>query len=53
MEDLINKLKQQAGLTDEQAKKAIDTVKNFVIDKFPMLEEAINTILSQHAILRP
>ncbi len=44
MQELIDKLKSEAGLTDEQAKKAIETIKNFVIEKFPMLEGAVNNI---------
>jgi hypothetical protein len=44
MQELIEKLKLEAGLTDEQAKKAIETIKNFVVDKFPMLEGAIGNL---------
>ncbi|HYM94082.1 MAG TPA: hypothetical protein VET23_08090 [Chitinophagaceae bacterium] len=44
MQELIEKLKQEAGLTDEQAKKTIEVIKNFVIEKFPMLEGAVNNI---------
>ena len=44
MQELIDKLKAEAGLTDEQAKKAIETIKNFVVDKFPMLEGAIGNL---------
>ena len=44
MQELIDKLKIEAGLTEEQAKKAIDTIKNFVVEKFPMLEGAVNNI---------
>jgi hypothetical protein len=44
MQELIEKLKAEAGLTDEQAKKAIETVKNFVVEKFPMLEGAVNNV---------
>jgi len=44
MQELIEKLKQEAGLTDEQAKKAIETIKNFVVDKFPMLEGAVSSM---------
>jgi len=36
MQELIDKLKAEAGLTDEQAKKAISAIKNYVIEKFPM-----------------
>ncbi len=32
MQELIDKLKTEVGLTEEQAKQAIETIKNFVID---------------------
>lgn len=35
MQELIQHLKDRAGLTDEQAVKAIDTVKDFVKSKLP------------------
>jgi nucleoid DNA-binding protein len=44
MQELIEKLKAEAGLTDEQAKKAVETVKSFVVEKFPMLEGAVSNI---------
>lgn len=44
MQELIDKLKAEAGLTDNQAKQAIETIKNFVIEKFPMLEGAVNKV---------
>ena len=44
MQELIDKLKTEAGLTDEQAKKAIGTIKNFVVEKFPMLEGAVGNL---------
>jgi len=44
MQELIDKLKAEAGLTDEQAKKAIETIKNFVVEKFPMMEGAVNSL---------
>jgi len=44
MQELIDKLKAEAGLNDEQAKKAIATIKNFVVEKFPMLEGAIDNV---------
>jgi hypothetical protein len=42
--ELIEKLKSQAGLNDEQAAKVIETIKNFVVDKYPMLSGAVNNI---------
>ena len=44
MQELIEKLKAEAGLTEEQAKKAIEAVKNFVVEKFPMLEGAVSSL---------
>jgi hypothetical protein len=44
MQELIDKLKADAGLTDEQAKKAIETIKNYVVEKFPMLEGAVGNL---------
>ena len=46
MQELIDKLKTEAGITEEQAKKAIETIKNFVVEKFPMLEGAVNNLFS-------
>jgi hypothetical protein len=44
MQELIEKLKSEAGLTEEQAKKAIAAIKGYVVDKFPMLEGAVNNM---------
>jgi len=42
--ELVEKLKSQAGLNDEQATKVIETIKNFVVDKYPMLSGVVNNI---------
>lgn len=42
--ELVEKLKSQAGLNDEQANKVIETIKNFVVEKYPMLSGAVNNI---------
>ena len=42
--ELVDKLKGQAGLSDEQAQKVIETIKNFVVEKYPMLSGAVNNI---------
>lgn len=44
MHELIEKLKAEAGLSDEQATKAIASIKNFIVEKFPMLEGAVNNM---------
>jgi len=35
MDDLVQQLKEKAGLTDEQALKAIETMKDFILGKVP------------------
>ncbi len=47
MQELIDRLKAEAGLTDDQAKQAISTIKNYVIEKFPMLEGAVNNVFGE------
>jgi hypothetical protein len=44
MQELIDKLKAEAGLTEDQAKQAITSIKNFVVEKYPMLEGAVNNV---------
>ncbi|MFL9482333.1 hypothetical protein ACI6Q2_06100 [Chitinophagaceae bacterium LWZ2-11] len=44
MNELITRLTSEAGLTPEQAKKAIETVAEFVKEKFPMLGGAVDNI---------
>ncbi|MFZ9386292.1 MAG: hypothetical protein ACO25B_00300 [Chitinophagaceae bacterium] len=44
MNELINKLITEAGLTEEQARQAIASIKNYVVEKFPMLEGAVNNV---------
>ena len=42
--ELVDRLKDQAGLTDEQAQKVLETIKTFVVDKYPMLQGAVGYI---------
>ena len=42
--ELIERLKSNAGLNDEQASKVIETIKDFVVDKYPMLSGDVNNI---------
>jgi nucleoid DNA-binding protein len=48
MQELIDKLKAEAGLTEEQAKQAVETIKTFVVEKFPMLEGAIGSLFGSN-----
>ncbi len=43
--ELQEKLKSNAGLNDEQANKVIETIKDFVLEKYPMLSGAVNNVL--------
>lgn len=44
MNELVEKLTKEAGLTPEQAQKAIETIAGFVKEKFPMLGGAVDNI---------
>lgn len=44
MQELIDQLKVKAGLNDEQAAKAIETIKDFVKEKFPMMAGAVDKL---------
>ena len=48
MKELIERLKSEAGLTEEQAKKVIQTMKKFVVEKYPMLEGAVNNVFGDN-----
>ena len=45
MQELITRLTQQAGISAEQAGKVLDTVKDFVKEKFPMMAGAVDNLL--------
>lgn len=45
MEELITLLQQRAGISQEQAIKALDTIKDFVKEKFPMMAGAVDNLL--------
>jgi len=44
MQELIDRLKANAGINDEQAAKALETIKDFVKEKFPMLGGAVDNM---------
>ena len=45
--ELQEKLKSQAGLSDEQAQKVMETIKDFVLEKYPMFSGAVNNMLGK------
>jgi hypothetical protein len=42
--ELVERLKTNAGLTDEQAQQVLNTLKDFVVEKYPMLQGAVSSI---------
>jgi hypothetical protein len=44
MEELIQKIMSNAGVNAEQAAKALDSVKEFVKEKFPMMAGAVDKL---------
>lgn len=48
MDELVERLKSDAGLSQEQAEKALETIKNFVTEKFPMLEGMMGNLLGDN-----
>lgn len=42
--ELVDRLKLQANLSDEQAQKVLSILKDFVIEKYPMLQGAVGNI---------
>ncbi|MBS1918326.1 MAG: hypothetical protein JST87_18820 [Bacteroidetes bacterium] len=47
MQDLIERLMAQ-GLTEEQAYKAIEVIKNFTKEKFPLFSGAIDKLFDKY-----
>ena len=44
MEELTQRLREKAGLSQEQAAQVIEEIKNFVKEKFPMLAGAVDNV---------
>lgn len=49
MQELITRLTEKAGISAEQASKTIDTIKDFVKEKFPMLSGAVDNMFAGSA----
>ena len=48
MNEIIEKLVTEVGITPEQAKKSIETIAAFVKEKFPMLGGAVDNIFGSN-----
>jgi hypothetical protein len=49
MDELITMISQKAGISAEQAHKAIEAVKDFVKEKFPMMAGAVDNLFVAEA----
>ena len=47
MQELITRLTEKAGISADQATKVLDTIKEFVKDKFPMMSGAVDNLLGE------
>lgn len=45
--ELSERLKSSAGLNDEQAQKVLETIKEFVVEKYPMLQGAVSSMFGK------
>ena len=49
MQELITRLTDKAGISTEQAAKTLETIKDFVKEKFPMLGGAVDNMFATTA----
>jgi hypothetical protein len=45
--ELVERLKNRVGLSDEQANNVVETLKDFVVEKYPMLQGAVENIFGK------
>ncbi len=45
--ELVERLKSHANLSDEQANKVMETIRAYVIEKFPMLSGAVDNLFGK------
>jgi hypothetical protein len=43
--ELKERLKSQANLSDEQVNKTLDTIKDFLVEKYPMMQGMVENLL--------
>lgn len=44
MKEIVDKLVEKSGITEEQAHKALETIKDYVKEKFPMMAGAVDKL---------
>ena len=45
--ELVDRLKDRVGLSDEQAQNVLNTIKDYVVEKYPMLQGAVENMLGK------
>jgi len=50
MKELVTKLQQEIGVNEQQAIKAIDIIKEFAKEKFPIFGGAIDKLFDKYGI---
>jgi hypothetical protein len=50
MKELVTKLQQEIGINEQQAIKAIDIIKDFAKEKFPIFGGAIDKLFDKYGI---
>ncbi len=48
MQELIDRLKLEAGLSDDQAAQSIEVIKAFIKEKFPMFADAVDKLFDKY-----
>lgn len=48
MNELVERLTKEANLTPEQAQKALETIVNYVKEKFPMIGGAVDQMFDSN-----
>jgi hypothetical protein len=43
--EITSRLKDKAGLSDEQAAKVLETVKDYLVEQFPMMQGMVENLL--------
>lgn len=46
MQDLIKKLQEKHDMSEEQAKSVLETITNFIKEKFPMVAGAVDNLFA-------
>jgi hypothetical protein len=46
--ELVERLKTGADLSEEQAQKVLETIKEFVVEKYPMLQGAVTNLFGKN-----